>query len=140
MNGGKGGSQSTSVEIPAWAETAMQENLARAKQMAQIGYMPYYGPDVAAFSPMQQMGMQSSMDAAAAYGLAPGGSSAMAGMPEAQTFAGGVQGYSSQPLYAQALAEFEAANPDQAKAYNQLFVPESNKPQSQYDQYRYYGG
>lgn len=73
MSGGKGGSQTSSVEIPAWAQTAMQENLQRAKQAAQIGYQPYYGPDVAAFTPMQEAGMQSSYDAAAAYGLVPQG-------------------------------------------------------------------
>jgi len=121
--GGKGGKQSTKVEIPAWAEQAMQENLNRAKDMAQIGYMPYYGPDVAAFTPMQEMGMQSSMDAAAAFGLAPQGMDAMAGMPQAQEFAGGVRGYSSGDLFEQARREFEMRNPQQAAQYDQLFVP-----------------
>jgi len=123
MSGGKGGSQSSQVEIPAWAESAMRENLQRAKQAAQIGYQPYYGPDVAAFTPMQEAGMQSAYDAAAAYGLAPQGGSAMAGMPQAQEFAGGVRGYSSGDLFEQARAEFEARNPRQAMQYNQLFVP-----------------
>lgn len=123
MSGGKGGSQTSSVEIPAWAETAMQENLQRARQAAQIGYQPYYGPDVAAFTPMQEAGMQSSYDAAAAYGLVPQGGNAMAGVPQAQEFAGGVRGYSSGDLFEQARAEFEARNPRQAQQYNQLFVP-----------------
>ena len=121
--GGKGGSQSTKAEIPPWAEAAMKQNLSRARDMAQIGYQGYYGPDVAAFSPMQEMGMQSSYDAAAAYGLAPQGGNAMAGMPQAQEFEGGIRGYSSGDLYEQARAEFESRNPMQARQYNKLFVP-----------------
>jgi len=121
--GGKGGSQSTKVEIPAWAEKAMQENLRKASAMGEIGYMPYYGPDVAAFTPMQEAGMQGAYDAAAAYGLAAPGGSALAGLPEAQEFAGGVRGYSSGDLFEQARAEFEARNPKQAAAYNRFFTP-----------------
>lgn len=121
--GGKGGSQSTKAEIPPWAERAMIQNLGRAGDMAKIGYQGYYGPDVAAFSPMQEMGMQSSYDAAAAYGLAPQGGNAMAGMPQAQEFEGGIRGYSSGDLYEQARAEFESRNPVQAQQYNNLFVP-----------------
>lgn len=124
--GGKGGSQTSSAEIPKWAEDAMKQNLARAQEAGQVGYMPYYGPDVAAFTPMQEAGMQSSYDAAAAYGLAPQGGNAMAGMPQAQTFEGGIRGYSSGDLFEQARREFEARNPSQATAYNELFTPYGN--------------
>jgi len=123
MSGGKGGSQSSKVKIPAWAEQAMQQNLQKANEFGQIGYMPYYGPDVAAFTPMQEMGMQSAYDAAAAYGLAPQGGDAMAGMPQAQEFAGGVRGYSSGDLFEQARREFEMRNPQQAAQYNKQFTP-----------------
>lgn len=123
MSGGKGGSQSSKVQIPAWAEAAMQENLKKAESMGEIGYMPYYGPDFAAFTPMQETAMQGAYDAAAAFGLAPQGGSAMAGMPEAQTFAGGMRGYSSGDLFEQARQEFESRNPQQAARYNQNFVP-----------------
>lgn len=118
-----GGSQKTSTEMPAWAQRASQDAIAQAKQIGQIGYMPYYGPDVAAFTPMQEMGMQSAYDAAAAFGLAPQGGNAMAGMPQAQEFAGGVRGYSSGDLFEQARAEFEARNPQQAAQYNKQFTP-----------------
>lgn len=124
--GGKGGSQTSQAEIPQWAEDAMRQNLNRAEQAGQVGYMPYYGPDVAAFTPMQEMGMQSSYDAAAAYGLAPQGGNAMAGMPQAQEFAGGVRGYSSGDLFEQARREFETRNPNQAASYNQMFTPYGN--------------
>jgi len=121
--GGKGGSQSTKVEIPAWAEAAMKENLKKASEMGGIGVMPHYGPDVAAFTPLQEAGMQGAYDAASAFGLAAPGGNALAGIPEAQTFAGGVRGYSSGDLFEQARAEFEARNPQQAAAYNKFFVP-----------------
>ena len=71
MSGGKGGGQSTKTEIPVWAEEATKRNLARAEDVQRIGYMPYYGPDVAAFNPTQQLAMQNNMDAAAAFGSSP---------------------------------------------------------------------
>lgn len=118
--GGKGGSSSTSVQVPAWLESAAQQNLARADRVAQLGYTPYYGPDVAAFSPMQMAAMQGTNQAASAFGL-PGGD-AMAGMPAPQTFAGGVQGYSSAPLYQQSVEALRANAPGQAAAMGQMFI------------------
>ena len=56
--GGKGGKQTTEVKIPEWLEGAARTNMARADEIAKIGYTPYYGPDVAAFTPMQQAAFQ----------------------------------------------------------------------------------
>lgn len=121
MAGGKGGSQSTSVKIPAWLEQAAQGNLARADRVAQIGYTPYYGPEVAAFTPMQQAAMQGTNQAASAFGMAAP-ADAMAGMPQAQTFAGGVQGYSSAPMYEEALAALQQNAPGQYNAIRNMFL------------------
>lgn len=119
--GGKGGSQSTQVTIPAWLEDAAKRNLALADQVSQIGYTPYYGPDVAAFTPMQQASFANTGTAANAFGLqAP--TDPMAGMPAPQTFAGGVQGYSSAPMYEEALAALQANRPGQFQAINDLFI------------------
>jgi hypothetical protein len=118
--GGKGGRQTTEVKIPAWLEQAAQENLARAGEVSRIGYTPYMGPDVAALSPMQVSAMQGTGQAASAFGL-PGGDP-MAGMPAPQTFAGGVQGYSSYPLYEQALANLRATAPGQFAALQAPFI------------------
>jgi hypothetical protein len=131
--GGKGGSQSSKVEIPPWAEAAMQENLRKAEQFGEIGYMPYYGPSVAAFTPMQETAMQSAYDAGAAYGLAPRGGNALAGIPQAQEFAGGIRGYSSGDLFDQAVAEFEARRPGQAEAYNRMFINPTPQPAPVFD-------
>lgn len=118
----KGGTTSGSTEIPAWLESAAIENINKARDVSQIGYVPYYGPDVAAFSPMQQQSMQSTGNAASAFGLAPQGFNAMAGMPQAETFAGGIQGYSSAPLYEQSLDKLFANAPAQYRAMNSMFI------------------
>ena len=118
----KGGTTSGSTEIPAWLENAAIENINKARDVSQIGYVPYYGPDVAAFSPMQQQSMQSTGNAASAFGLAPQGFNAMAGMPQAETFAGGLQGYSSAPLYEQSLDKLFANAPGQYRAMNDMFI------------------
>jgi hypothetical protein len=118
----KGGSNTSSTQVPAWLESAAIENINKGRDVSQIGYTPYYGPDVAAFNPMQQQSMQSTGNAASAFGLAPQGFDAMAGMPEAQTFAGGVQGYSSAPLYEQSLDKLFANAPAQYNAINSMFI------------------
>jgi len=119
--GGKGGSQSTSVQIPAWLESAAKQNLARADRVAQLGYTPYYGPDVAALTPMQQAAMQNTNQAALSFGMAAPGD-AMAGIPAAQTFAGGLQGYSSAPLYQQSVDALRTNAPGQYNAMGEMFI------------------
>lgn len=122
--GGKGGSQTTKMEIPKWIEEPATRNLARAEAAQKIGYMPYSGPQIAAFNPTQQAAMQANIGAAEAFGLlSPGSLQPLQGMPAPQTYAGGVQGYSSMPLYDQAVAELQSRSPNQVAAYNQLFVP-----------------
>ncbi|MCP4929242.1 MAG: hypothetical protein GY918_09335 [Gammaproteobacteria bacterium] len=118
----KGGSTSSQVEIPAWLENAAIENINRAKDVQSHGYVPYYGPEVAAFTPMQQQAMQATGSAASAYGLAPQDFDAMAGMPLAEEFAGGQMGYSSMPLYNEALAAFREDRPAQASAIDSMFI------------------
>lgn len=130
MSGGKGGSQTTEVKIPEWLETAAKGNLARADEVARIGYTPYYGPDVAAMTPMQQAAMQNTNQGAAAFGLAAP-SDPMAGMPQSQTFADGVQGYSSAPTYQQSVDQLKARNPAQYAAMMSMFIdPVTGAPPS----------
>jgi hypothetical protein len=120
MSGGKGGSQTTEVTIPAWLEDAAKRNIAKAEGISQTGFVPYMGPDVAAFSPMQMSAMQGTGAASSAFGL--GGGDPMAGMPQPQQFAGGMQGYSSYPLYSQALSNLQAAAPGQYAALQAPFM------------------
>lgn len=124
MSGGKGGSSTTEVKIPAYIEEASKRNLARADEIAKIGYTPYYGPDVAAFSPMQQAAFQNTADTASAFGLSAPASQQdiMGGMPAPTTYAGGVQGYSSAPMYEQSVAELAARRPGQYEAIMDQFL------------------
>ena len=111
--GGKGGSQTQSVEIPEWLQQASQENIARAKQVADIDYMPYMGPTVAAMTPLELAAIQNTSGAAGAFGLGGSGMTGMEGMPQPQEFGGGVRGYSDFPIYEQArqlYAEYDPAN------------------------------
>jgi len=124
MSGGKGGSTTSEVKIPEYIEAASKANLARASDISKIGYTPYYGPDVAAFSPMQQAAFQNTADTASAFGLRAPTSQQdiMGGMPAPTTYAGGVQGYSSAPMYEQSLAELEAQRPGQYQAIMNQFL------------------
>lgn len=116
-----GGSQTTKQEIPKWLEEPSVRAIQRGEDIARIGYVPYFGPDVAALTPMQTSAMQNAANAATAFGLsAP--TDAMAGMPQAQDFAGGVRGYSSQPLYQQSLDALQAARPGQFDYLNSFFI------------------
>ena len=123
--GGKGGSTTSETKIPKWLEDAAKKNLAKADAVSEIGYAPYYGPDVAAFNPTQEAAWANTNQAANAFGTAAPVSS---GMPAANTYAGGVTGYGSSGLYDQAIAEFVNANPAQAAAMARLFIDPQGAP------------
>mgnify|MGYP001433378942 CR=1 FL=1 len=122
MSGGKGGTKTSTVEIPEYIERAAQRNLNRAEQIAQMGYVPYYGPDVAAFTPMQEAAMQNVASAAGAFGLATPTGASVTGMPTATEYAGGIRGYSSAPLFEQAQAELAARRPAQKSYIDSFFI------------------
>tara|TARA_R110000751_G_scaffold158628_2_gene264309 strand:+ start:5710 stop:7704 length:1995 start_codon:yes stop_codon:yes gene_type:complete len=131
----KGGSTTNTTEIPEWLENAAIENINKGRAVSNIGYTPYYGPEVAAFNPMQASSFRATGSAADAFGLGPAstvpsGASfgphsptwATDGMPEAQTFAGGIQGYSSAPMYEEALSQLQQNRPAQYNAINNMFL------------------
>ena len=120
--GGKGGGKKTTTEttIPEWVRGPADRNLQRAEALQQIEYMPYYGPQVAAFNDNQAAAFQNNNNAASAFGLlAP--TDAMSSMPTPTTYANGMKGYSSIPLYDQAMQELTEAYPDNMDAYSKLF-------------------
>jgi len=122
MSGGKGGSKTQETTIPEWIRGPAARNLQRAEAVQQIPYMPYYGPDVAAFTPAQNAAFNTNIGAAEAFGLlAPNsGLTATSGMPTPTDF-DGFSGYSSQPMYESALAELQAKQPGAVAQYNALF-------------------
>jgi len=124
MAGGKGGSTTSTIEVPEYIEEAARRNLAKAEGISQIGFTPYYGPDVAAFTPFQQAGFQQTADVASAFGMAAPTSERdiMGGMGEPTQYANGVMGYSSAPLYEQSLAELERRRPAQKEFIDSFFI------------------
>ena len=126
MSGGKGGERTAAQSIPAWVEGPAKENLARAKAVGEIGYMPYYGPDVAALSPQQELAMRNNFSAQQAYGMVSPTAQFSTGVPQAQEYAGGVRGYSSGNLFDQAVAELAARQPDQVARYGKVMNPNIN--------------
>jgi len=121
MSGGKGGSKTTETTIPDWIKDPAIRNLQRAEDVQRIEYMPYYGADVAAFTPTQNAAFDANIGAAESFGLlAPNTLTATSGMPTPTDFEG-FTGYSSQPMYESALAELKANQPDAVAQYDALF-------------------
>lgn len=124
--GGKGGGGSQVTEIPDWLRDPTIRNLERAETVQQMEYQPWTGIDVAAQTPMQQLANQQGVQAAQAFGMAPAGFNANAGMPTVTT-SGGVSGYSSNPMFQAAKAAAEAADPRTAQIRDVLYGSPANK-------------
>jgi hypothetical protein len=107
-----GGTNQEKVTLPKFFETALQQQVGLSRDAAQTGYVPYYGPEVAAFSPMQEASFQSTDTMAEAFGMPT--TQGQQYMPEAQDF-GGAMGYSSAPIYEGAVSELQARRPGQAQ-------------------------
>ena len=116
---GKGGSQTSKVEIPKWLEDYAKSMLAQASETAKIGYTPYYGPDVAAMTPGQLSAIGNTNAAASAFGMQT--YDPTAGMPQSQDY-NGMQAYSSGPIYDMALAELQRRRPAQYAALTAPFI------------------
>lgn len=123
MSGGKGGSKTQQVQIPAWMEDVAKRNLARAEAMSKVGYQPYYGTDVVGFGPTGDMARQANIDAAIAFGMAPEGTKATR-----------IGDMSSGTLYDQAVAEAARRNPGQEAYYNHFFIDPLTGAMPGYDQ------
>jgi len=124
-----GGTNQKNITLPKFYETALQQQIGQARDTAQIGYTPYYGPDVAAFSPMQEAAFQNTNDASAAFGMASADPTASY-MPETTTM-GGVTGYASQPLLDASMDAFRADRPGQASFIDSMTIdPVTGRPGS----------
>lgn len=126
--GGKGGQQtsSTTVKLPKSIEQASKENWGMAKDVASLGYVPYQGNTVAAFTPMQTAAMQNTNNAAAAFGMGSGASMAGAGVDpitgmtrQPTADANGVLGYSPYAGYLEAQSKIA---PGQRAMIDSFFI------------------
>lgn len=119
MAGGKGGSQTSSVKLPGFIEDAVERAIARGEAAGRIGFVPSTGPDVAAFTPMQEASFAGTNQAASAFGLP---TATGTGLPQPLTFAGGVQGLSSRGLFDQMVSDLETQRPGQFGAIQDFFI------------------
>lgn len=117
-----GGSSTQTTEMPQWLQDAAQQNLARADYTSRLGYVPDYGMDVAAFSPMQMQGFQNTGSMAQAFGLAPAGYDATAGIPTPETNNLGFSGYRSGNLFDESLSQLQQRRPAQYQAMQDMFI------------------
>ena len=99
MSGGKGGSQTSEVKVPQYVEDAAKANLAKADLLAQIGPVTNYGPDVAAFSPMQEDAFRNTASSASAFGMGGG-----------------------RPPIEESMSELQSRSPGQYAAINAPFI------------------
>ena len=127
--GGKGGknTEQTDRDIPSWLKDPAVRNLQRAEDVQRIEYMPYRGAEIASFNDTQNLAMNNNLATAKAFGLLDASSTMKAEdmMPTPTTFDGGFQGYSSMPLYDQALAETRKEQPGAMAQYDALFGAEA---------------
>lgn len=99
MSGGKGGSQSTSVEIPQYLEDPLKRQIERAEIAQQMQYTPYMGPQIAGFNQPQRDIMSARAQRAQALGIVPETYDPMAAMPQRgmMDMGGGRTAYASYP-------------------------------------------
>lgn len=107
----KGGRESTDTTMPEFFETAVQQAVGMGTDLAASPYAEYRGPDVAAFSPMQDAAFQNTQDAAMAFGMNSGAGSYM----PTPVQDGGAIGYSAAPLYDAAKANLAEYSPATAE-------------------------
>ena len=119
MGGFLGGRNQSSVQLPGFIEDAAQRAIQRGEQAAQIGFVPFSGPEVAAFTPMQEAAFAGTNQAASAFGL-PTVSGPQ--FPEPETFAGGVRGFSSRGLLDEAISQLGQERPGQLEAIQSFFI------------------
>ena len=110
------GSKSSTTEVPAYIEDASKQAIGMANARNELGYVPYMGPDVAAFNPMQMNAMQGANTMAQSMGLPTAGLSLMA----PTDYGNGVWGHSSAPVYEDSMARLQAANPELFDALQKL--------------------
>ena len=110
------GSKESKTEVPAYIEDASKQAIGMANARNEIGYVPYRGPDVAAFNPMQMNAMEGANRMAGSMGLPTAGLTLMT--PE--DYGNGVWGHSAAPLYDDNMARLQAANPELFDALQKL--------------------
>lgn len=114
-----GGSETTKTEIPGYLKDASQDALARGAAVSDLGYVPYMGPEVAAFQDAQLAAMGNNRSMASSLGLDAGPAFTP---PPAQDYGGGVRGYGSYDPFMQAMEQLKAERPGQYDYITSMFI------------------
>lgn len=104
-----GSKSKTENKVPAYIEQGGQEAINRARQIADMGYVPYIGPDVAMPGQGTLAAWENQNQGANAFGMAAPTGTGLEGLPVAN--AGGVQGFSSFPAYRTAVENLKQQYP-----------------------------
>jgi len=113
---GKTSQKTAEVELPPEIKAAALDNLKLAKQVGRLPYVPNFGAQFAAFTPMQENAFGNTNAAARAFGLPSGGGT---GMPKPMNV-GGISGYSTQKPYEDSMSRMDPAT---KALYEQFFFP-----------------
>lgn len=114
-----GGSRTVQTnEVPAYMEEAGQLAVEKAKQLYDLGKLPYMGPEVAAVNPYEAALARNVGGMASAFGLEAPSALDMGGMPTVTQ--GGMTGYSSYPAYIAAMEQLRDLRPDQYAYFAQM--------------------
>lgn len=132
-----GGGSKSKTELPQWYVDYAKPSLELANKVAQIGYRPNVGPELAAFNDTQKDVMNQGNAWNAAFntpGQAPQDVNSQL-MPTNSSFMG--QGaYSSFPQYQESMDEFNRMFPGQAKAISDMSVdPQTGAPAPAYSMF-----
>jgi len=120
--GGSSTKSKTTQEIPEYVEDAFKNQLSKAADISEQGYVPYQGADTAGFTPQQVNAMQQSANWSSAFGGAGAQPIDVAAtLPPQQQFSDGTTGYSSYNGYLENLAHFKEKYPGQYR-YIQSFA------------------
>lgn len=104
-----GSKQTSSNNVPKYIEQGGMEAVQRASGIADMGYVPYVGPDVALPGQGTLAGWQNQNAGSSAFGLAAPSSTGLEGMPVST--AGGISGFSSAPGLQAAIASLQRDYP-----------------------------
>lgn len=127
MSGGKGGS--TSTELPGYLQDFQKANMRRAEELSTLGYSPYTGPEVAAVNPWEEIAGVNQAQMSGAFNMGAPSTSIASRMPETVTAPDGSEGYSSFPIFNQAVAELANVAPEFDQRYkSQLNLPSYGDP------------
>ena len=127
MSGGKGGS--TSTELPQYLQSYQKELMGEAGELSDLGYLPYTGPEVAAVNPWEELAASNQAQMSTAFNMgAPEGTMASR-MPDVVTSPDGSSGYSSFPVFDQAVADLQNVAPEFDQRYkSQMGLPQNRSP------------